>query len=110
MSRHHKPGTALVRLTDSMMWELRRFWATGKRVSLSLTEHAGRRIEGHVTRVSPTNAYVRVNGVLIPAEQILAVHCPVIMGEDTTHRGKAEWHGPVLRVLPQVEELPGIAA
>lgn len=100
---------ALVRRTDSMLWELRRFWASGKRVALSLTEEAGRRIEGQVTRVSPTGAFVRVNGRLILAESILAIHRPVILGEDTTHRGVAEWHFEPLRWTPQLEELPGIA-
>lgn len=109
MSQRRKPGTALIRLTDSMMWELRRFWASGKRVALSLTEEAGRRVEGQVTRVSPVNVWVKINGIVIPAEAILAVHRPVIMGEDTTHRG-GEWHFESLRRVPQAEELPGMAA
>jgi hypothetical protein len=104
-----KPGTALVRLTDSILWELRRYWASGKRVAVTLSEEAGRRIEGQVTRVSPTGAWVRINSVQIPAEEILAIHKPVILGEDTTHRGKAAWHFEPLRVVPQAEELPGIA-
>jgi hypothetical protein len=43
---------------------------------------------------------------LLP-EQILAVHRPVILGEDSTWRGGA-WHFESRRVIPQAEELPGI--
>lgn len=100
-------GEALVRLTDSILWDLRRHWASGKRVAVTLTEEAGRRAEGKVTRVSPTNAWVKINGELIPAEAILAVHRPVIMGEDTTHRGKAPWHFKPGRPPDPQEELPG---
>jgi hypothetical protein len=97
----------LIRPLNSIFWELRRFWASGKRVSLTLTEAAGNRVEGQVQRVSATGAWVRVNGLLIRAEDILAVHSPLLMGEDSTWRGGA-WHFESRRVIPQAEELPGI--
>jgi hypothetical protein len=101
-------GKELVRPADSILWDLRHHWASGKRVALTLTEEAGRRAEGKVTRVSPTNAWVKINGILIPAEAILAVHRPVLMGEDTTHRGEASWHfTPGRHPEPQAEQLPG---
>jgi hypothetical protein len=102
------PGAELIRLADSVLWELRRFWASGRRVSLSLTDRAGRRVEGQVEAVSGSGARVRVNGLWIDPVDILAVHRPVIMGEDTTHRG-GDWHFESRRVVPQAEELPGIA-
>jgi hypothetical protein len=98
----------LIRLTDAILWELRRFWASGKRVALSLTEAGGRRLEGQVEGVSATGAWVKVNGVRVRPEDILAIHRPVIMGEDSTWRG-GDWHFTPLRVVPQAEELPGIA-
>lgn len=100
-------STALVRHADSILWELRRFWASGRRVALSLD--GGSRAEGQVTRVSATGAWVKINATRIPTELILAVHRPVILGEDTTHR-RGDWHFESPRVLPQVEELPGITA
>lgn len=83
--------TALVRRTDSILWELRNFFATGKRVALSLTDEAGRRAEGHVTSVSPTGGTVTISGQMIPAAAILAVHRPVIMGDDTSWVA-GRWH------------------
>jgi len=85
------PGMELVRLTDSIVWELRRFFTSGKRVRLTLVEEAGRFAEGHVTGVSPTGSTVTVAGKLIPAETILAVHRPVIMSEDTNWV-TGRWH------------------
>lgn len=82
--------TALVRRTDSTLWELRRLWGSGKRVALSLTEEAGRRVEGEVTGVSPTGAWVKVNGVQIAPADILAVHYPSILGDSTWRSGR--WH------------------
>lgn len=98
----------LVRLTDSILWELRRHWASGKRVALSLTEQSGRRIEGQVTRVSPTGAWVKVNGVQIQTEDILAVHYPSILG-DSTYRG-GRWHFDGLRIVAGTGqlEIPGL--
>lgn len=102
------PGTDLVRLTDSMLWELRRHWASGKRVAITLTEQAGRRLEGQVEGVSATGAWAKVAGVRFRPEDLLAIHRPVVMGEDSTWRGGA-WHFDSLRVVPQTEQLPGIA-
>lgn len=104
-------GTALVRYRDdSVLRELRRCWANGKRVALSLTDQAGRRAEGHVTAVSPTGVTCRIGQTLVPIDEVLAIHRPVVMGEDTTYDARTAWHGPALRVCPQSEELPGIAA
>ena len=102
--------TALVRLTDAILWDLRRHWASGKRVALSLTEKAGCRVEGQVTRVSPTGTWVKVNGVLISTEDILAVHNPSILG-DSTYRDGRSWHFDPLRVVASGGqlELPGLA-
>lgn len=83
-------GTALVRRTDVILWELRRLCISGKRVALSLTDEAGRRAEGHVTTVSPTGATVTISGLMISAEQILAVHNPSLLGDSTWHTGR--WH------------------
>lgn len=100
--------TALVRRTDSILWELRRLWASGKRVALTLTEEAGRRAEGQVTRVSPTGAWVKVNGVQIAPSDILAVHNPSVLG-DSTYRDGAHWHFEPLRVIAADQlELPGL--
>lgn len=102
--------TALVRRTDSILWELRRLWGSGKRVALSLSEEAGRRVEGEVTSVSPTGAWVKVNGVLIDPADILAVHNPSRLG-DSTHRGGC-WHfdGRAPIVGRGQLELPGLRA
>lgn len=93
-----------------MLWELRRAWATGRRVSLTLVDNAGRRVEGHVRAVSATGASVNVNGILVPVESILGVHMRSRwMDEDTTwEEGGQPFHGRARRVLPQSEELPGI--
>jgi hypothetical protein len=100
-------GKELVRLADSILWELRRFWASGKRVSLTLADEAGQRIEGHVTHVTATGAFVRVNGLHIRTEDILAVHSPCVWEGDSSWRS-GQWHGNSRRWLPQREELPGI--
>ena len=103
-------GTALIRPIRSVFWELRTAWATGRRVSLSLDPRCDRhRIEGHVKRVSATDAFVYVGNEHIPGELILAVHNPSRLG-DSTVGDRERWHGRALRWQPQVEELPGIEA
>lgn len=106
---------ALVRLTSSIFWELRRAWASGRRVAITLTDRCDReRVEGHVVAVSATDAYVRVKTFKdrpreIPGEDILAVHNPSRLG-DSTVAGTESWTGRPLRVEPQLEQIPGIAA
>lgn len=103
-------GKALVRRADSILWELRRAWAVGKRISLILTDNAGQRVEGHVSAVSPTGASVTVNGSLIPTETILG--CSTRhrwMDEDTTWEQGEPFNGRERRIVPQREELPGIS-
>lgn len=86
-------GTALVRPITATLWELRSAWASGKRVALSLDERCTpRRVEGHVSAVAATGAYVRVAGLHVPDEAILAVHLPSILGDSTARDG--QWHGP----------------
>lgn len=100
--------TALVRRTDSVLWELRRFWASGKRVALSLTEEAGRRAEGHVSHVSPTGGTVTISGLMIPTTEILAVHRPVVMGEDTNYVA-GRWHFEPQGLAPAGQlRIPGV--
>lgn len=102
-------GVALIRPVRSVFWELRTAWACGRRVSLSLDPRCDRpRIEGHVKRVSATDAFVRVGGVMVPGDLILGVHNPSRLGDSTVEND--DWHGPSLRWQPQVEELPGIEA
>lgn len=94
---------ALTRPISAIAWELRAAWATGRRVSLSLLPRAGDRLEGHVHRVSATNAFVVVAGLHVPLEDVLAVHHPSRLGDSTARGGR--WHGPARRITPQREEL-----
>jgi hypothetical protein len=92
----------LVRATSAIMWDLRSAWAAGWRVSVSLDGAAEfQRLEGHVQRVSATDAYVVIAGWHVPAHVILAVHRPTRLGDSTARDGS--WHGPRLLELP----LPG---
>jgi hypothetical protein len=99
-------GKALVRPIDAMAWELRYAWAVGKRVSLSLA--SGLRIEGHVTTVAATSAFVVVSGCHVPLAQVLAVHNPSRLGDSSV--GDEPWNGRARRPRPpQKEELPEFA-
>lgn len=84
-------SVALVRPISATFWELRACWATGRRVALSLSADVSR-VEGHVTRVSATDASVHVGDVLVPADRILAVHRPSRLG-DSTAGHVDEWAG-----------------
>lgn len=86
-------GTALARPVSSIAWELRTAWATGRRVSLSLSPACAprTRVEGWVRHVAATSASVTVAGLSVPLDQVLAVHLPSRLG-DSTVRG--EFHGP----------------
>ena len=83
------PGVALTRSAAATFWELRGAWATGRRVALTLTADIDR-VEGHVSRVSATDAFVTVGDVLIPADVILAVHRPSRL-VDSTVRPDEQW-------------------
>lgn len=103
-------GEALIRPIRSVLWELRTCWATGRRVSLSLDERCSMdRLEGHITRVASTDAFVCLGSVHVPADTILAVHSPSRLGDSTFEEGEA-WRGRARRHVPQVEELPGVDA
>lgn len=92
----------LIRPASSLLWELRAAWATGKRVALSLDERCTpERLEGHVTRVAGSGAFVRVSGLHVPTDAILAVHHPSRLGDSTIERGEA-WHGRPRRIVPLV--------
>lgn len=101
----------LVRPVSSMLWELRAAWASGKRVSLSLGERCVQpRIEGWVTRVAATGAFVHVGGQHVPADAILAVHLPSRLGDSTVRHGP--WHGPrrAPEQIPGQMQIPGAVA
>lgn len=91
-------GTALVRPLAGTFWELRGCWATGRRVALTLDADVPR-VEGHVTRVSATDASVYVGDILVPASAILAVHLPSRLGDSTVRQGD-RWAGRPRRERP----------
>jgi hypothetical protein len=87
---------ALVRPVRSTFWELRGCWATGRRVALSLDADV-LRVEGFLTSVSATDAFVKMGDLLIPADRILAVHLPTRLGDSTFRDGEGHWSGPPRR-------------
>lgn len=99
-------GAALVRPLSAIFWDLRGAWATGRRVALTLDADVPR-AEGHVTKVSASDAHVFVGDLLVPADRILAVHWPSRLGDSTFTNGRGSWQGPRLRpsTLPGQEEL-----
>jgi hypothetical protein len=84
-------GRDLVRPVAAIFWDLRGAWASGRRVALSLDADV-RRVEGHVTRVSATDAVVYVGDLLVPGDRILAVHSPSRLGDSTVRAGDS-WSG-----------------
>jgi len=88
-------GRALVRPLAAIFWDLRGAWASGRRVAISLDADIPR-AEGHVTKVSATDASVHVGDLLIPADRILAVHLPSRLGDSTVRTGDP-WAGPPRR-------------
>ena len=86
------PSTALVRPVRAIVWELRAAWATGRRVSVSLERADRGRLEGHISRVSATDATVMIAGMLVPLDRVLAVHLPSRLGDSTIAAG-GSWHG-----------------
>lgn len=96
------------RLLSNVVWELRTAWATGRRVSISMDNRSRfPRLEGHISAVAGTGAYVRLAGHHVPVDVILAVHLPSRLG-DSTARGD-HFHGPSRRAVPQDEELFKVA-
>lgn len=95
---------ALVRPIKAVAWECRSAWAAGWRIALSLDERCTpRRVEGVLSGVSATDATVRIAGLLVPLDAVLAVHRPSRLG-DSTWRG-GDWRGRRYEP-PQREELP----
>jgi hypothetical protein len=67
----------LERPTGSITWELRAKWGRRQPVVLTLSERCNpRRLEGLVSRVAPSGAFVVCDGWHVPTEEILAVHLP----------------------------------
>ena len=98
------PGTALIRPLDAKLAELRRAWVSGRRVAVSVA--GGRRVEGHVATVAPTETFVDIAGTRITSESILAVHSPSRLG-DSTFDEQGDWHGDGQDLWrPQPEQLP----
>lgn len=101
-------GRALVPVASSLAWELRAAWARGRRVSLSIDGDEVR-TEGHVSSVSPTDAYAIVAGLHVPLDRILAIHHPSRLGDSTFHEeGKERWTARVPRALRQIDGQLGL--
>jgi hypothetical protein len=90
--RRHRWLPALAGAELKLAWELRAAWATGRRVALTLERADHDRMEGIVTRVAGSGAYVVVRGRHVPLERVLAVHYPSRLG-DSTHKRAAGWAG-----------------
>lgn len=83
----------LYRAEQRWLIELRAAWASGRRVALSLERTDFDRMEGIVTRVAATGAWVRLRGHLVPLDRVLALHWPSRLG-DSDHGGRAGgWAG-----------------
>jgi hypothetical protein len=85
--------TDLVRPLASIAWELRFAWASGRRVALTINGDVVR-AEGFVTTVAATDAYVKVGGLHIPLDRVLAVSHPSLLGDSTWREGE-RWRGPI---------------
>lgn len=85
-------------LVGRLVWDLRTAWASGRRVALTLERADLDRIEGVVTRVSPTGAYATVGSVHVPLDRALAIHWSSRLGDGprTGNRG----HGHAKHVHP----------
>lgn len=67
----------LERREQQTAWELRGAWASGRRVVLTLSDRCQvRRVEGVVSYVSTTGAFVVAQGWHIPTAEILGVAAP----------------------------------
>jgi len=91
-----------MRPVSAKAWDLRAAWAAGRRVSVRLDLVDHERVEGIVTRVAATNAFVRVGGLSIPMDCILSVHNPSRLGDSKA--GKM-WAGAARLRVPQDERL-----
>jgi hypothetical protein len=83
----------LYRAEERWLVELRAAWATGRRVALSLERCDFDRMEGVVTRVAASGAWVRVRGRLVPLDRVLALHWPSRLGDSTHGRRESGWAG-----------------
>jgi len=92
-------SVALVLRASAKAWELRGAWATGHRVSVSLDVAELPRVEGHVARVSATDAYVVITGRHIPLDRVLAVHRPSLLGDSTCRDPEKAWTAPIPAAL-----------
>lgn len=96
------PGMALIRPVSAKAWDLRSAWAAGWRTSVRLDLFDRDRIEGVVTRVAATDAFVRIGGLTVPLDRVLSVHNPSRLGDS---RAGKFWNGTARRVAPQDEQL-----
>lgn len=87
----------LVRPLSSIAWELRTAWATGRRVSLTIERADVDRLEGHISQVAATNAFITVAGLQVPLDRVLAVHVPSRLGDSTIGPDDA-WQGRARRI------------
>lgn len=103
------PSVALVRLVNSIAWELRTLWAGGRRVSLAI-DGDDERVEGWVSSVSATGAFVVIGDLHVPLDRVLAVYRPSRLGDSEFVEGE-RWGGRVpaaARRDPNQLELPGL--
>jgi hypothetical protein len=75
----------LERPVSSLGWDLRTAMALGREIRVVLSgrcdgvrvaEDGSRVLQGRVQRVSPTNAHMTIQGVMVPLDEVLAVHRP----------------------------------
>lgn len=98
-------GTALERPIAATAWELRSAWATGRRVSITLDQRANTpRLEGHISAVAATDAYIVIDRCHVPLDAVLAVHRPSRLGDSSIADGQ-RWAGPRRAVVAQREAL-----
>lgn len=93
----------LIRAPESIRWELRRAWASGKRVAL--TVEGAERVEGHVDHVAASGLFAIIEGIHVPTDSILAVHTPSLLGDSTWQWRLAAWWAKPKRWEPQRERL-----
>lgn len=95
-------GLALERPVATIAWDLRTAWAAGWRIAVSLERSDRDRLEGCVSHVSATAAFVTVAGVHVPLDRVLAVHRPSRLGDSSWRSGR--WSRE-RRVAPQPDSL-----
>jgi|SRR5215212_6689529 len=92
-------AVVLYRAAQRMAAELRTAWASGRRVALSI--EGGERVEGHVERIAATAAWVRVAGLHVPLDRVLALHRPSRLGDSTVRRRQRFDHAGRAQLAPQ---------